>query len=86
MVTTLKMLLLNYAWNLITKEFQISGDKLSVSVYSEDKEAYDLWKKIAGLPENRIYKISTNDNFWSMGETSVLVDLAQKYFMTMVNI
>jgi len=56
------------AWNLITKEFQISGDKLSVSVYSEDKEAYDLWKKIAGLPENRIYKIGTNDNFWSMGD------------------
>ena len=56
------------AWNLITKEFQISKDKLSVSVYSEDKEAFDLWKKIAGLPEARIYKISTNDNFWSMGD------------------
>jgi len=56
------------AWNLITKEFQISKDKLSVSVYSEDKEAFDLWKKIAGLPESRIYKISTNDNFWSMGD------------------
>ena len=56
------------AWNLITKEFQIAKDKLSVSVYSEDKEAFDLWKKIAGLPESRIYKISTNDNFWSMGD------------------
>ena len=56
------------AWNLITKEFKISKDKLSVSVYSEDKEAFDLWKKIAGLPESRIYKISTNDNFWSMGD------------------
>ena len=56
------------AWNLITKEFQISKDKLSVSVYSDDKEAFDLWKKIAGLPEARIYKISTNDNFWSMGD------------------
>ena len=56
------------AWNLITKEFQISKEKLSVSVYSEDKEAFDLWKKIAGLPESRIYKISTNDNFWSMGD------------------
>ena len=56
------------AWNLITKEFKISKDKLSVSVYSEDKEAFDLWKKIAGLPENRIYKISTSDNFWSMGD------------------
>ena len=56
------------AWNLITKEFQISKDKLSVSVYAEDKESFDLWKKIAGLPENRIYKIATNDNFWSMGD------------------
>jgi len=56
------------AWNLITKEFEISKDKLCVSVYSEDKEAFDLWKKIAGLPESRIYKISTSDNFWSMGD------------------
>ena len=56
------------AWNLITKEFQISKDKLSVSVYAEDKEAFNLWKKIAGLPESRIYKIATNDNFWSMGD------------------
>jgi len=56
------------AWNLITKEFQVSKDKLSVSVYSEDKEAFDLWKKIAGLSESRIYKISTSDNFWSMGD------------------
>jgi len=56
------------AWNLITKEFQISKDKLIVSVYSDDKETFDLWKKIAGLPESKIYKISTNDNFWSMGD------------------
>jgi len=56
------------AWNLITKEFQISKDRISVSVYSEDKEAFDLWKKIAGIPENKIYKISTSDNFWSMGD------------------
>jgi len=56
------------AWNLITKEFKISKDKLSVSVYSEDKESFNLWKKIAGLSESRIYKIATNDNFWSMGD------------------
>jgi len=56
------------AWNLITKELGISKDKLSVSVYADDKEAFNLWKKIAGLPENRIYKIATNDNFWSMGD------------------
>jgi len=56
------------AWNLITKEFQISKDKLSVSVYAEDDEAFNLWKKIAGLPESKIYKIASNDNFWSMGD------------------
>ena len=56
------------AWNLITKEFKIPKDKICVSVYSEDQEAFDLWKKIAGLPESKIYKISTNDNFWSMGD------------------
>ena len=56
------------AWNLITKEFKISKDKLSVSIYAEDKESFDLWKKIAGLSENKIYKISTKDNFWSMGD------------------
>ena len=56
------------AWNLITKEFGIPKDKLSVSVFSEDKETFNLWKKIAGLSENKIYKISTSDNFWSMGD------------------
>ena len=56
------------AWNLITKEFGISKEKLCVSVYSEDDDAFNLWKKIAGLPESKIYKISTNDNFWSMGD------------------
>ncbi len=56
------------AWDLITKEFEIKKNKLCVSVYSEDNEAFDLWKKIAGLPESRIYKINTSDNFWSMGD------------------
>ena len=56
------------SWNLITKEFQIPKEKISVSVYSEDVEAFNLWKKIAGLSESKIYKISTSDNFWSMGD------------------
>ncbi len=63
-----KDIAIELAWNLITKEFQIPKDRLCVSVYSEDKEAFDLWKKIAGLPESKIYKISTSDNFWSMGD------------------
>jgi len=56
------------AWNLITKEFGIQKDKICVSVYTDDEEAFKLWKKIAGLSENKIYKIATNDNFWSMGD------------------
>ena len=63
-----KDIAIELAWNLITKEFQIPKERLCVSVYSEDKEAFDLWKKIAGLPESKIYKISTSDNFWSMGD------------------
>ena len=58
-----------YAWELLTKDFGIPKDKLSATVYSEDEEAFKLWKKIAGLPESKIVKISTSDNFWSMGET-----------------
>ena len=63
-----KDIAIELAWNLITKEFGISKDKLCVSVYADDNEAFDLWKKIAGLPESKIYKIATNDNFWSMGD------------------
>ena len=58
-----------YAWELLTKDFGIPKDKLSVTVYSNDEEAFKLWKKIAGLTESKIVKISTSDNFWSMGET-----------------
>jgi alanyl-tRNA synthetase len=58
-----------YAWELLTKELGIPKEKLSATVYSEDKEAFNLWKKVAGLPESKIVKISTSDNFWSMGET-----------------
>ena len=58
-----------YAWELLTKDFDLPKEKLSVTVYSEDEEAFKLWKKVASLPENKIIKISTTDNFWSMGET-----------------
>ena len=58
-----------YAWNLITKEFGIDKNRLYVTVFNEDEEAYNLWKKIAGFNENRIIKIATSDNFWSMGDT-----------------
>jgi len=57
------------AWNLITREFAVDKDRLVVTVYHEDDEAFDLWKKIAGLPEDRIIRIATSDNFWAMGDT-----------------
>jgi alanyl-tRNA synthetase len=60
---------ISLAWNLITKEWGISGDRLTVTVYHTDDEAYDLWRKIAGLPGSRIIRIATSDNFWSMGDT-----------------
>jgi alanyl-tRNA synthetase len=57
------------AWNLITKEFCLSKDKLTATVYVDDNHAFDLWKKIAGLPESRIIRIAGADNFWAMGDT-----------------
>ena len=57
------------AWNLITKEFGIPKDKLTATVYIDDDQAFDLWKKIAGLPESRIIRIAGSDNFWAMGDT-----------------
>jgi alanyl-tRNA synthetase len=57
------------AWNLVTKEFGLPAERLLATVYSEDDEAFELWKKIAGLPDSRILRIPTSDNFWAMGET-----------------
>ncbi len=57
------------AWELITKEFQIPQSKLLVTVFHEDDDAYNLWKKIAGLSDSSIIRISSSDNFWSMGDT-----------------
>ncbi len=57
------------AWNLLTKEFGIPQEKLLVTVYHDDEEAVALWKKIAGLKDDRIIRIATSDNFWSMGDT-----------------
>src|ERR1700742_2577169 len=57
-----------YAWELITKDYGLAKDKLVVTVYADDQEAPGLWKKIAGLPESKIIKIATSDNFWSMGD------------------
>ena len=60
---------IKHAWHLLTKDFGLPKEKLSVTVFHEDDDAFNLWKKIAGLNENKIIKISTSDNFWSMGDT-----------------
>ncbi len=57
------------AWRLVTKEFGVPADKLLVTVYIDDDEAFNLWKKIAGLPEDKILRIAGSDNFWAMGDT-----------------
>ncbi len=57
------------AWNLLTKEWGLPADRLTATVYHTDDEAFDLWRSIAGLPEHRIIRIATADNFWSMGDT-----------------
>ncbi|MDC1112974.1 alanine--tRNA ligase [Candidatus Pelagibacter sp.] len=60
---------IHYAWNLITKDFGIDKNRLYVTVYHEDDEAFNFWRKIAGFSDDKIIRIATSDNFWSMGET-----------------
>ncbi len=60
---------IEFAWKLVTGEFGLARDKLLVTVYAEDDEAHALWRKIAGLPDEKIIRIATSDNFWSMGDT-----------------
>jgi alanyl-tRNA synthetase len=57
------------AWTLISKEFALPRDRLLVTVYHDDDEAFNLWKKIAGFSDDKIIRIPTSDNFWSMGDT-----------------
>ena len=76
-----------FAWELITKEFDIPKERLLVTVYHTDEEAALLWKKVAGLPDDKIIRISTNDNFWMMGATGpcgpcteIFFDHGEKYW------
>ncbi len=68
------------AWTLLTREWGLPAEKLLVTVYHTDDEAFDLWRKIAGLPEDRIIRIATNDNFWSMGETGPCGPCSEIFF------
>ena len=60
---------IEHAWNLLTKDFGLDKEKLYVTVYHTDDEAFNIWKKITGFAESKIIRIDTNDNFWSMGDT-----------------
>jgi len=71
---------IEFAWNLITKEYGLPKDKLLVTVYHTDDEAHGLWKKIAGLSDDRIIRIPTSDNFWSMGDTGPCGPCSEIFF------
>jgi alanyl-tRNA synthetase len=71
---------ITHAWTLLTKEWGLPKDKLLVTVYHTDNEAFDLWKKIAGLSDDRIIRIPTNDNFWSMGDTGPCGPCSEIFF------
>jgi len=68
------------AWNLITKDFGLDKKRLYFTVFSEDEETFNLWKKITGVNEDRIIKIPTSDNFWSMGETGPCGPCSEIFF------
>lgn len=71
---------IEFAWNLITKEFGLPEDKLLITVHSSDEQAADLWKKIAGVPDSRVIRIPTSDNFWSMGDTGPCGPCSEIFF------
>ncbi|MBO6668995.1 alanine--tRNA ligase [Parvibaculum sp.] len=71
---------IEFAWNLITREFGLPKERLMATVFAEDDEAFDLWKKIAGLPDEKIIRIPTSDNFWSMGDTGPCGPCSEIFF------
>ena len=77
---------IDFAWDLLTNGFGLPADKLWASVYLDDDDAYDLWYKSVGLPENRIVRLGEEDNFWSMGDTGpcgpcseILIDRGEQF-------
>lgn len=71
---------ITHAWTLLTKEFELPKDKLLVTVYHTDDQAADLWKKIAGIGDDRIIRIATSDNFWAMGDTGPCGPCSEIFF------
>ncbi|HET6378658.1 MAG TPA: alanine--tRNA ligase [Methylocella sp.] len=75
-----KPLAIELAWNLITREFGLDQNRLLVTVYHDDDDAFALWKKIAGLPDSKIIRIATADNFWAMGDTGPCGPCSEIYY------
>ena len=71
---------IEHAWKLVTKDFGLDKDKLLVTIYHTDDEAYDLWKKVAGLSDDKIIRIPTSDNFWAMGDTGPCGPCSEIFF------
>ncbi|MBS7788636.1 alanine--tRNA ligase [Roseococcus sp. SDR] len=71
---------IEHAWTLITKDFALPKERLLVTVFSEDEQAAGYWKKIAGLPDSRIIRINTDDNFWRMGDTGPCGPCSEIFF------
>ncbi len=71
---------IEYAWNFLTKEVNLNKDKLYITVYHTDDEAVKIWKKISGFSDEKIIKINTNDNFWSMGDTGPCGPCSEIYY------
>ena len=69
-----------WAWELLTKEFDMDKSRLAVTVYHTDDEAYNIWKKVSGLPDDRIIRIATKDNFWQMGDTGPCGPCSEIFF------
>ncbi len=78
---------IEFAWNLLTKEWALPKAKLTATIYEDDDEAFELWKKVAGLPEDRIVRLGAKSNFWQMGDTGpcgpcseIFYDHGEKYW------
>lgn len=71
---------IEWAWELVTKVYGLPADRLLITVFSEDEEAASLWRKIAGLSDDRIIRIATSDNFWSMGDTGPCGPCSEIFF------
>ncbi len=71
---------IEYAWGLLTRDFGLPKERLTVTVYYDDDQAFDLWKRISGLPDERIVRIATSDNFWAMGDTGPCGPCSEIFF------